>query len=1394
MRRLRYIHFLLLIIMLAALVQPALVQAQEPDANGGEIYLPAISTALPAGTVSAASDTPAPATVTLVGDLQSELGCAGDWDPACATTHLTYEAGDDVWQASFSLPAASYDYKVALNDSWAEDYGANGVRGGPNIALTLAADATVKFYYDHESHWVADSATKTIVVSPGSFQSEIGCTGDWQPDCLLSWLQDVDGDGVYTRIFPNIPPGTYDAKAALNETWDVNYGAGGAQAGADISFTVPRAGDVLFSFDDASNVLTITPPPAGDLDLTGLGHNSHNDLFRVPFGAVTPGTEVALRFRTLAGDASGVRVRVWDDGVDQQFFLTMQPAATGVPCFDAALASASCDFWEARYTPSAPTVLYYRFIVNDGIVTAYYDDDAQRDGGWGEATTGVRDNGYVITVYDAAFQPVEWMQDAVIYQIFPDRFRNGRANNDAVTTEPRYGYPSDALDQIIRKPWSSLPEGYCRHYENFDCQEEPRGRDYFGGDLRGVQQRLNYLQALGVTAIYFNPIFEAGSNHAYDTQDYTKIDHFFGTNDEFVTLAREAGKRGIRIILDGVFNHVSSDSPYFDRYGHFAAVGACESLDSPYRAWFTFRDDPAGPCAGPGGTKTNYDAWFGFDSLPVLDKSNPGVQELVYGPNGVAQFWLKLGADAWRLDVMGDTSFPADFWPEFRAAVKAQDPNAVIIGELWKKFEVLAHAQGYTADTSMNYRFRNAVLGYFGQVDFKGFTDDGQSFQPPSTFANKLISVREDYPDAIYTTLMNILDSHDTQRILWSLTPGARNPAEREFNAANLAQGKNMLRLAAVVQMTTPGAPTIYYGDEVGVTGEDDPDDRRTMPWSNSGPYGVGGDPALLAHYQKLTALRAANPVLRDGALSFLLVDDTNSTLAYLMRTPSTGAVIAVNRTGTAQTLAIPLQGALPDTVRMADALGAVGPVQATAGVLSLVLPAYGAALLLPTAGQDLMAPVAPLNLAALNGDGQVSLEWGAVADAAQYAVYRSVVQGGGYVEIARTTGTSHVDTALANGKHFYYVVRALDAAGNLGAPSNEAAGLPRYTIGWANLQWPPTLNHTISAVNRTDTLYGRVWIDGLTAAPGPAPTLTAQAGFGPDGSNPATDAAWVWVDATFNANSGNDDEFMASFLPEQTGTFDYVYRYSTTGGAEWLYADLNGPVPAGALPANPGSLTVNPSPDITPPSTPQNLAVTDGSPAGISLEWDASTDETALYGYEILRSDMAGGPYEQVARLTTTSYTDTSVEEGNTYFYVVRALDTSFNRSGNSNEATGTAAIRLVTLTLNVTVPAATDGTSLAVHIAGSLNRLQGGLPEWNPGATPLTRVDATHWTITLTGFEGTELEYKYALGSWEYVEKDAGCQEIGNRPLLLSWGMNGTQSVNDTVANWRNVAPCGN
>ncbi len=1325
--------------------------------------------------------TPDPTSVTIAGSLQSELGCAGDWDPTCATTHLTYDAADDVWQGSWPVPAGSYEYKAALNDGWDENYGLHGVAGGDNIPLNLSAETTVNFYYDHKSHWITDNHNSVIATVPGSFQAALGCPGDWQPDCLRSWLQDLDGDGTYTFETTDIPAGSYEAKVTINESWDENYGQGGVPGGANIPFTVPNNGaQVRFTYNSTTHVLTISAGHGHDnnVEYDGLGHNSQDLIYRQPFGAINPGTPVTLRFRTFANDVTGVTARLYDTSTSQQTLASMQLVANAITCYSADLSDQSCDYWETVVTPTQKTTLYYRFIVTDGTATAYYADDNFKDGGWGTATPNLIDNSYAITVYDPAFQPISWMEDAVIYQIFPDRFRNGKPSNDPHGNEPRYSYPSNPLDQILIKAWNALPEGYCRDYVNpgQPCTETPMGRDYFGGDLKGVDEELAYLRLLGVNTLYFNPIFDSASDHGYDTQNYYAIDPFFGTQQDWDKLERDASRLGIRVILDGVFNHVSSDSKYFDRYHHFSDTGACESVNSPYRSWFYFQDQAGGPCAGPNGPNTmTYSAWFGFDSLPVLNKDVQAVRDLFYAqPGSVSRYWLNQGADGWRLDVMGDGSFPDSYWQGFRTAVKNTKSTAPIIGELWKKDEILPKIHGDMADTTMNYRFRNAILGFFGKVDNKGFPDDGQSDEPPSLFASKLNSLREDYPDATYYTLMNLMDSHDTQRILWSLTPGENNREDKEFNAANVANGKDKLRLASLVQFTIPGAPTIYYGDEIGMTGSDDPDDRRTFPWLGILPH---GDLTLGLYYARLAQIRDNNPVLRDGTLKFLLTDDTDRTLAYGMRQGNQAAIITINRDETSsKTLTIPVGGYLPNGVQFRNALGG-GSASTSGGNLVVTLPPLGGAIWMARIGQDLTPPNPPYNLAANAGNGQVSLTWHSVPSATGYNVYRSPLSGGGFEMVGTSTTTSFLNTGVTNSTRYYYVVTARDSAGNESRWSNQASAIPSAPIGWAGHLWPPTLTITINAL-QTQTVYAQVWVDGVTNLPGQGAGVLAQFAYGDTGSNPAT---WTWMPMAYNTDVGNNDEYKVDFTPEQVGTFDYLARFSTNLGGTWTYAytdDLQR-----------GVLTVNASSDTTPPAAPTNPHVTGSSASSISLAWDANS-EPDLYRYEVWRSTTSGGPYGKIANVPggTTEYDDTGVTSNGTYYYVITAQDTSFNRSTNSAQVTGTATPQTVSVTFTTTLPANTPAGD-TVHIAGSF---PAPYPQWDPGALPMTRLDATHAQITLNMLEGTQVEYKYTRGTWDSVEKGPACEEIPNRQLSVEHSANGTQQVGDTVAKWRDIDAC--
>ena len=242
--------------------RPPLSHEPAGPGKGQAVLLALAAAALVLLPVATASHTPNPTSVTVAGSLQSELGCPADWQPDCAATHLTYDAADDVWQRTFALPAGSFEYKAPLNDAWDENYGLHAQPGGANIPLSLAAGGDVKFFYDHKSHWITDNHGSTIAVAPGSFQSELGCAVDWDPTCLRSWLQDVDGDGIYTFETTALPAGAYEGKVAINEGWDESYGAGGVPGGANVTFTVP-AENTKVTFVPSEGTVKVMSEPFG---------------------------------------------------------------------------------------------------------------------------------------------------------------------------------------------------------------------------------------------------------------------------------------------------------------------------------------------------------------------------------------------------------------------------------------------------------------------------------------------------------------------------------------------------------------------------------------------------------------------------------------------------------------------------------------------------------------------------------------------------------------------------------------------------------------------------------------------------------------------------------------------------------------------------------------------------------------------------------------------------------------------------------------------------------------------------------------------------------------------------------------------------------------------------
>lgn len=684
---------------------------------------------------------------------------------------------------------------------------------------------------------------------------------------------------------------------------------------------------VLLVVSCLTGQLLLAPKPAarGPIDMAALLHDSRDALYRAPGGAVPTGQAITLRLRTAAGNVGQVKLRVWDTsaqgGHGEVLWYTAQVSAT----------RGRYDYWQVTI-PAQPTprTLWYKWLVGTGPHVAWYEDHYDRVhgncdqvGGAGAVFEGLVDPdcGYELNVYVAGFTVPDWIAHAVVYQIFVDRFYNGSAANDALVQPNRY---DGACDGPNGKPTAT---GYYLHTNwNDEPIMPPQNCDFFGGDLQGIIARLDYLRQLGVNALYLNPVFMADSNHKYDTTDYTMIDPHFGNLAVWQALVRKAHALGMHILLDGVFNHTSSDSVYFDRYHTWHTAGAEETQTSRYADWYQFTAWPS------------YNGWFGVDSLPQLSEqqdvrnfifagdptfvqdANDAAMRARYGEqplqvsgsdNSVAKYWLAQGADGWRLDAADQKS--DSWWQAFRLAIKSFDPEAVLIGEHWG--DASQWLLGNQEDGTMNYRFRAAVLGFFanGGID----PDTGHDSQVPYTASQldaHLQAVLQEYPlPAVYAS-MNLVDSHDVGRILWELgdTPGA--------TPDQVALAKRKLRLIALLQMTWIGAPTIYYGDEAGQTqityynSKVDPGDRRTFPWDHQ-------DTSLEDWYRLWIGVRQQNDVLQTGAERTLLTDDTNRLFAFERYAGSQTAVVVLNGDdpGHAHTVTLRLP-TVPDGTRLTDA------------------------------------------------------------------------------------------------------------------------------------------------------------------------------------------------------------------------------------------------------------------------------------------------------------------------------------------------------------------------------------------------------------------------------------------------------------------------------------------
>ena len=555
-------------------------------------------------------------------------------------------------------------------------------------------------------------------------------------------------------------------------------------------------------------------------------HVTSRSEYRSPFGAVQLGGTVVLGIDVWGEDAVGAILRVWTDERGEEL-LPMEGA-----CEDDHV------HYSVSYTPAQTGVVWYSFdlAASDGATWRY----GAREG-W---TTGEGDFAYgnppsfQLTVYVPRQTQPDWYKNGIVYQVFPDRFARGADWRERA--EKALAAHREGPARVLVEDWDTPPA--YKKSEDGDILEW----DFYGGTLRGVREKLDYLADLGVTVIYLNPIFEAASNHRYDTADYLRIDPMLGDEEEFCALAREAAERGISIMLDGVFNHCGQDSRYFNRYGNYPEPGAWQGDESPYRDWFFFNED---------GT---YDGWWGNPDLPDVNEKSPEYRELICGQDGVVRKWLRAGARGWRLDVADELS--DGFIEDIKAAMVAERPDGALVGEVWEDAsnkmaygKLRQYFEGTELDGTMNYPLRTALLAFVRN----------QIGAPE--MAARLEQLRENYPRDAFFSCLNLLGSHDRERLFTMLgdAPDPDTLSDEECAAFRLDEGHaslamSRLWLTVLLQMTLPGVPCVYYGDERGMEGFRDPYNRAAFPWD-------GGRMDCATVFRNAIAVRKALPVLTTG-------------------------------------------------------------------------------------------------------------------------------------------------------------------------------------------------------------------------------------------------------------------------------------------------------------------------------------------------------------------------------------------------------------------------------------------------------------------------------------------------------------------------------------------------
>ncbi|MCM3630489.1 alpha-amylase family glycosyl hydrolase [Paenibacillus glycanilyticus] len=1369
------------------------------------------------------------------------------WNNASTETQMSHLAGE-FYAYSTVLDPGRYEFKLVRQGTW-DGYSDNG----NNFAFTLAAQSKVNFYVNDELGQVRISvpgASGIPQYTPaqsaaewprlvGDIQAVLGESA-WAPDQAKQRFVDYNFDGSVYKLQRTLPAGRYEMKVVLGDNWSTdNYGAGGD----NFILTTIDPADVTFSTVLEERTIVTNYKPAdsqydGTIKRDKLLFDSRSVTYKKPFGAIKEGSEdVTLRIATEAGDAQVVRAELSNpEGIASAF--DMHKATS----FD------NKDYWEVTIPGAAFQgigVWGYKFILIDGAAKIEYGDDGSRGGTGTTADEGVLP--YDLTVYDKDFTTPDWMKNAVVYQIFPDRFYDGDKSNNRAKTEDGYrgpvqgdtttagvtakggyelqyfdgGVTNDPTPGQVEGTWTTAPENPDRitpEQKPYFPDAKSDGvwtNEFYGGDIQGASQNLDYLKSIGVNVIYFNPVAWAASNHKYDATDYEHLDPMFGepvyntpgdpssgldyeatrvaSDRVFTDFAKKAHDMGFKLIVDGVFNHVGDDSIYFDRYEKYPEIGAYEFWAKVYDKVndegaaletakqqvidsFTAQINPAtgGHYAYPEDfdfttwfTVSNekvdghykYEGWWGYDSLPVIDALTPaagdaeglegnhewnvqGYRDLVIGHDltgksdeeasammqeANSQRWGWMGANGWRLDVAPDVS--SGTWQKFREAVKSTEgrkdsngetiPEPIILGEEWgvaTKFLL-----GDQFDSVMNYRFRGALQGFIISGNAQQFND-------------ALESIREDYPAEAWEVMLNLVDSHDTIR---SITKYDKPEWEEEHLAIAPEPSDKALQmqaLTAIFQMGYPGAPTIYYGDEVGLAGTKDPDSRRAFPWErvsgSNGTYaGVGRYASLFDTYQKAGGVRDNNEVFRTGDLKTAY--NTGDVIAYARKTGSQGGLVAINRGSSDATIQVDVAGFLPEGLTLEDQLGSGMEATVAGGKIALTVKAMSGLMMISTT--ELVQVPEVQNLHATGGNGKVTLTWDASAGATGYNVYRAAIEGGQLQLVGQPTDISWTDSDVVNGKKYYYTVTAVTEDGE--SPLSEyGSATPSFPVGGTAVT-KQSEEVTLGVGHKTSEIEVTIDIPGLTDdaayAGKEAPNVIARLAFYKDDANKANAE-----DTKLRYKADTEDGkkiYWAAFEPTEAGTYSYYARVSTDNGES--YTDS-------------AEAAVNVQADSSDTAAPKAPVLSDIAVESnrVLLNWTEDAEEETVDHFEIYRK-AADSDFVKIAAAakTAVSYVDFTVSNDTAYTYKVAAVDSAYNRAF-SGEQSVTPKLVMVDVKLRVHLPGYTPVQD-DIYLAGDLNGWNSSGNKLNVPSGATTR-DVVEYSFKMMA--GKTIQYKYTRGTW--------------------------------------------